>query len=68
MEVIDYSLLDAAALVKQSEAQEGSNLRRHPVTEIQDGDVVVVGSLVQTQISLQGVLQLMNEENRHAGD
>ena len=38
------------------------NLRCHPVTEIQDGCVVIVGPLVQTQIILQGVFQLTDKE------
>lgn len=38
--------------------REVSNLRCHPVTEIQDWDVVVVGPLVQTQVVLQRVFQL----------
>ena len=43
-------------------AQEGSNLRRHSVTEIQDGNIVVVRSLVQTQIVLQRVFQLKDRQ------
>lgn len=42
--------------------KQGSNLRRHPVTEVQDGDVVIVGSLIQTQVVLQRVLQLREKE------
>lgn len=37
---------------------ESSNLWCHPVAEIQDGYVVIVRPLVQTQISLEGVFQL----------
>lgn len=42
---------------------QGSNLRCHPMTEVQDGDVVVVRSLVQTQVVLQRVFQLKQKEN-----
>lgn len=41
---------------------QGSNLRRHSVTEVQDGHVVVVGSLVQTQVILQRVFHLREME------
>lgn len=36
------------------------------MTEIQDGHVVIVGSLIQTQIVLQRVLQLADKEKTQA--
>lgn len=42
-------------------ARGGSNLRCHPMTEVQDGDIVGVRPLVQTQVTLQKVLQLREE-------
>ena len=38
----------------------GTDLRGHPMTDVEDGDVVSVRPLVQTQVSLQGVLQLQD--------
>lgn len=35
------------------------------MTEVQDGDVVIVGSLVQTQVILQRVFQLTQKENEN---
>lgn len=45
--------------------REGSNLRCQSVTEIQDGHVVIVGPLVQTQIILQRVFQLTDKTHTH---
>lgn len=41
-----------------------SNLWGHPVTEVQDGDVVIIWPLIQTQVALQGVFQL-TKRNKH---
>ena len=41
-----------------------SDLRCHPMTEVQDGDVVSVRSLVQTQVILQRVLQLEDDRGK----
>lgn len=45
----------------QIEGLEGTHLWCHPMTEVQDGDVVGVRPLVQTQVTLQKVLQLREE-------
>lgn len=41
---------------------EATNLGRHPVTEVHDGYIVPVRSLVQTQVILQAVLQLAKKK------
>lgn len=45
-----------------------ANLRRHAVTEVQDGDVVRVRSLIHTQIRPQAIPQLHEQKDETRED
>lgn len=49
---------------REREVNRAAHLRGHPVAEVQNWNIVRVWALVQTQLSLQGVLQLQTRQGQ----
>lgn len=57
-----YAAAVDGAPERQAKSDGAAYLRCQPVTEVQDGGVVIVRALVETHVILQGVPQLRDKQ------